>query len=219
MQWTSFLSCLCLLIFTFGLHLSWYLTQGLVSQVVVPWISPQTPFPSWVHHLVHKATPEGVRCLVHLGCCRFFCHICHICSLLVSFVLVVITGSLPSTIKETQIRALKTLPVTPGLKVRAHNLDQLVEKAAILVSWISCGTLTSGCVLSSLQQSGINPLLHFALLLLAVITSLNNSSPEEVVAAQNNTARIRTTFPILTPFHFIQANRMIFAMRIRVPLL
>lgn len=46
-------------------------------------------------------------------------------------------GYLPSATKEPQIRALKTLLVTRGLKVKTHDLDQLLEEADILVSWIS----------------------------------------------------------------------------------
>lgn len=39
--------------------------------------------------------------------------------------------SLPSTIKEPHIRALKTLLVTHGLKVKTHDLDQFWEEAII----------------------------------------------------------------------------------------
>jgi hypothetical protein len=46
-------------------------------------------------------------------------------------------GSLLSTIKEPQIRALKSLLVTYGLKVKTHDLDQFWEKATILPPWIS----------------------------------------------------------------------------------
>ena len=46
-------------------------------------------------------------------------------------------GSLPSTIKEPQIRALKTLLVTHGLKVMTHNLDQFWEEVAFSTPWIS----------------------------------------------------------------------------------
>ena len=45
-------------------------------------------------------------------------------------------GFFPSTINEPQIRALKTLLVTCGLKAKTHDRDQFWEKAAILVPWL-----------------------------------------------------------------------------------
>lgn len=59
------------------------------------------------------------------------------CSSSVSFLLVIIKGSLPSTVKERQIRALKTLPVTHGLKVKNNDQDEFWKEAAILAPCVS----------------------------------------------------------------------------------
>ena len=47
-------------------------------------------------------------------------------------IVLVIMGSLPSTINESQIRALKILLVTHGLQVKSHDLDKFWEEAAKL---------------------------------------------------------------------------------------
>lgn len=66
-------------------------------------------------------------------------------------------------------------------------------------------------------ESGIIPPLFFVHILLAVITSLKNSSPEEMVAAHNK--HCQDQVPLLTLGHFLQAKRLISAMRMRAPLL
>ena len=94
----------------------------------------------------------------------------------VSFVLIIM-GSFPSPIKEPQIRALKTLLDTCGLKVKTHYLGQFWEEAAILPVLF----LAPNCKV----QSGIIFPFFFVAILLAVIACLKNSSPEDVVALNN----------------------------------
>lgn len=101
--------------------------------------------------------------------------------------------SLLSTTKETQIRALKTLLVTCGLKAETNNLDQFWEKVAILAPWITLENMWDpdlwmvfSFLPGSLRYSqglalpcSLSPLSFQSLLLLRIL------SPEEVVAAHN----------------------------------
>ena len=119
-------------------------------------------------------------------------------------------GSLPSTIKEPQIRALKILLVIHGLKIKTHDLDQFWEKLVYWLSgyhWRTCGTLTSGCMFSSLPISARDSLrLSFPCSLSpsslkSFLTRLKNSSSEEVVVAHNkhcqDQADIHLTDPVV----------------------
>lgn len=63
-------------------------------------------------------------------------------------------------------------------------------------------------------QSGITPSLFFAPTLLAVITSLKNASPEEVMAAYNKHYQDQANIHfLLTLSHFLMANKTISGMR------
>lgn len=102
-------------------------------------------------------------------------------------------GSLLSTINEAQKTALKSLAVTHGPKVKAHNLDQLWEKPTILAPWIFPENLWDldlwmlVLFLASKHdvQFGITPPLFFVPFPLIVIASLKNSTLEEAVATRN----------------------------------
>jgi hypothetical protein len=96
--------------------------------------------------------------------------------------------SLPSIIKEPQVRVLKPLLVTCGLKV-THGLDQFWEEAAILAFCLSGEKLWDPdlwmCVpffaCKFKLQSGFIPPLFF-LQSSSVLTIL---PPEEVIATYN----------------------------------
>lgn len=125
--WLSFLCflCLCLLI------------PRRYSLSLLAWVHPSTSHRAWEapECLFHPGdtaqacglwvTHEGVPCLV------WICHISHIFSPFVSFALLIMV-SLPSVIKESQTRVLKTLLVMYDLKVKTHDQDQFCEEASIL---------------------------------------------------------------------------------------
>lgn len=127
-------------------------------------------------------------------------------------------GSLPSTIKEPQVRALKTLMVNHNVK--PHDLDQFWEEVVYWPSgyyWRTCGTMTSGYMFSFLPASaryslGLSlPCSLFPSSLKSFISSLKNSSSRKLWLPITNTARIRLIFTLLTLW-------LILVMKMRVPL-
>jgi len=176
---TSFLSLSLSARFYFWLGFILVPGMGQVPQAVVEMIASQIPFfiPGTLKGPASYSQRNSLLC--------DFCHLlCHICSLFVSLGLIFM-GSFPSIIKELQIRTLKTLLVLMVSRLRCMTWTNF---GRWLLFWTpgyhqrTCGTLTSGCVFSSLIRLGLPVLVP---ILLAVIASLKNSSPEQMVAAHD----------------------------------
>lgn len=136
-------------------------------------------------------------------------------------------NSFLSTIKEPQIRALKTLWLLMVSRLKLMTWTNFGRRSLFWPLGCcrrTCGTLTSGFEFSSLLTSmsynlGLAPpcsLLSSSLQSSQVLRILSQRKWWSLITS---TARIGLifSFPLLTPFHFLWANRIISKMRIRVP--
>ena len=182
-QWSSFLSFFVFAHFHFWFGFIQVPDIGAVSQSVVSGIHSQMPFTSRGHCASIRPLNYNWGSLLISTLWLLSPLLSYLSYLFIVCFLCACPGF--SSIKEPHIRALKTLLVTHGLKVKTHDLDQFGEKATILHQWISPENIWDPDLWKHILfltcmhevQSRITLPLFFVPIFLAVIANLKNSSP------------------------------------------